>query len=86
MAVWLFQITFSAFILVDAVQSDDEEIRIKLDRIPEIKIGFIRFIAGMIMHVITNIEMKSGMRMMKYSANHWWKFKNHRVAFLTGLF
>ena len=23
--------------------------------------------------------------MMKYSVNHWWKFKFHRVAFLTGL-
>ena len=38
------------------------------------------------MHVITNMEMKNGMRMMKYSANHWWKFKFHRTAFLTGLF
>lgn len=24
------------------------------------------------------------MKMMKYAANHWWKFKHHRVAFTVG--
>ena len=40
----------------------------------------------MIMHIVTNEEMKNGMRMMKYASNHWWKFKYHRIAFLTGFF
>ena len=39
----------------------------------------------MIMHVQVNSEIVNGMRMMKYCVNHWWKFKFHRVAFLTGL-
>ena len=30
-------------------------------------------------------EIRNGMKMMKYSVNHWWKFKNHRVAFTVGL-
>ena len=38
------------------------------------------------MHIVTNEEMKNGMRMMKYSVNHWWKFKFHRVAYVTGFF
>ena len=40
----------------------------------------------MIMHIMTNEEMKNGLRMMKYASNHWWKFKYHRIAFLAGLF
>ena len=85
-AVWMMQIAFSGFILFDSVQSCDEELLIKLDSIPDVKIGFTRFISGMIMHIMTNEEMKNGMRMMKYAANHWWKFKYHRIAFLSGLF
>ena len=85
-AVWMMQIAFSGFILFDSVQSCDEELLIKLDSIPDVKIGFTRFISGMIMHIMTNEEMKNGMRMMKYAANHWWKFKYHRIAFLAGFF
>lgn len=36
------------------------------------------------MHVQVNSEITNGMRMMKFAVNHWWKFKFHRVAFLTG--
>ena len=80
------QLSFALFILVDAYQSCDEELRLKIDEIPDVKIGFTRFISGMIMHIMTNEEMKNGMRMMKYAANHWWKFKYHRIAFLAGFF
>ena len=82
----MMQITFSVFILVDSRRSCNEELTIKLETIPDLKIGFTRFIAGMIMHIITNEEMKNGMRMMKYASNHWWKFKFHRTAFLAGFF
>ena len=30
-------------------------------------------------------EIRNGIKMMKYSVNHWWKFRHHRVAFTTGL-
>ena len=36
------------------------------------------------MHVIVNGEISSGLRMMKYAANHWWKFSNPRLAWLAG--
>ena len=56
----------------------------QLTEIPPLKIGFTRLIAGMIMHVIVNGEISSGLRMMKYAANHWWKFSNPRLAWLAG--
>lgn len=91
MAVWLFQVSFTVFILADAfpwpyVEEEwDQDDKINLQVLPKIKIAYIRFVAGMIMHVQVNEEIKNGMNMMKYSVNHWWKFKHHRVAFLTGL-
>ena len=36
------------------------------------------------MHVIVCGEISNGLKMMKYSANHWWKFSNPRLAFLAG--
>ena len=39
----------------------------------------------MIMQTWVDEEIRNGMKMMKYSVNHWWKFKHHRVAFTVGL-
>ena len=36
------------------------------------------------MHVIVSGEISAGLRMMKYAANHWWKFSNPRLAWLAG--
>ena len=44
-----------------------------------------RFIAIMIMHIYVLDEIQNGMTMMKYSMNHWWKFKYPGYAYLTGL-
>jgi len=91
MAVWLFQVTFTFFIVFDAWPYPYEEEqwtlddKINLQELPKVKIAYIRFVSGMIMHVQVNGEILNGLRMMKFSANHWWKFKFHRVAFLTGL-
>lgn len=38
----------------------------------------------MIMHVIVCGEISNGLKMMKFAANHWWKFSNPRLAWLTG--
>ena len=90
MAVWLFQVSFTLFILFDAMpipyEKDEWEAddKINLQILPKIKIAYIRFVAGMIMHVQVNSEIMNGMVMMKYAVNHYWKFKYHRVAFLTG--
>jgi len=93
MAVWLFQVAFTLFIVVDAWpfppegEKDDWDLegKINLQELPKVKIAYIRFVSGMIMHVQVNGEIINGLRMMKFSVNHWWKLKFHRVAFLTGL-
>ena len=40
----------------------------------------------MVMHIILNDEMFNGLKMMKYAVNHWWKFSNPFIAWLSGLF
>ena len=84
LAIWTFQIGFTSFILFDSWQSDEPGVTLNLTEIPNTNIGFSRFIAGMIMHITINMEIQNGFRMMKYALNHWWKFKYHRSAVLTG--
>ena len=38
----------------------------------------------MVMHVSLSDSLAQGMRMMKYSVNHPWKFYNWKLAFLPG--
>lgn len=38
----------------------------------------------MVMHIILNDEIFNGMKMMKFSINHSWKFSNPNLAFATG--
>ena len=80
-AVWIFQVAFSMLILVEAVKNE----QLNWTTIPDLKIGFTRFIAMMVMHVIVTEEILNGLKMMKYAANHWWKFSNPRIAWLSGL-
>ena len=57
MAVWLFQVSFTVFILIDAMPIpwvEEEwvlETKMNLQILPKVKIAYIRFVAGMIMHV-----------------------------------
>ena len=81
MAVWLFQMSFVLIIILDAYQQG----RLKFSPPKDTKIAFSRFIAGMIMQTWVDEEIRNGIKMMKYSVNHWWKFKYHRTAFTTGL-
>jgi len=80
MAVWLFELSFVILIIIDQYDKAGE-----LFTPPRsTRIAFVRFIAGMIMQTMVDSELQNGMKMMKYSANHWWKFKHHRVAFFVG--
>ena len=36
------------------------------------------------MHIQCNDEIVNGLRMMKFSCNHWWKFSNYRLAYFAG--
>lgn len=44
-----------------------------------------RFICGIVMHVSLQGDLMMGMKMMKYSVNHTWKFTSWQQAFLAGL-
>ena len=79
-AVWIFQVSFSILILREAFVDGNLEFK----ETPPLKIGFTRFIASMVMHVVVSEEIMNGLKMMKYSANHWWKFSNPRLAWLSG--
>ena len=74
LAVWTFQIAFGYLILADAEKNGE----LSIDELPEIKIGLTRFICGMIMHIQCNDELVNGLKMMKYSVNHYC-VKNSRV-------
>lgn len=78
--VWLFQILFGQFIIRDALNNGTLE----FTDVPRIRTAMVRFITGMIMHISCNYEILNGMKMMKFSINHFWKFYNYRLAFLSG--
>ena len=77
---WAFQVTFGLFILTDAINGND----LDFSRIITVKIGLTRFICGMLLHISCNAEIVNGLKMMKFSVNHHWKFSNYRVAFMAG--
>ena len=47
--------------------------------------SFLSFVAGMLMQMQINSEIYNGMEMMKYSLNHFWKFRRPKTAFMAGL-
>ena len=46
--------------------------------------SFLYFISGILMQMTVNSEIENGMAMIKYSLNHYWKFKYGYLAFLAG--
>lgn len=76
----VFQLGLSLFILIDDIQNDD----LGFKEAPPVEIGFTRFIAAMVLHIIMNDEIYNGLKMIKYSVNHPWKFSNAQMAFATG--
>lgn len=55
-----------------------------LSSVPTIMISFLYFVAGILMQMNLNASIDSGMKMMKYSLNHYWKFKHFELAWLAG--
>ena len=70
----------SSFILIDANANGE----LGFKEPPAVEIGFARFVAAMVMHIIINDEIFNGMKMIKYSVNHPWKFSNAKMAFTSG--
>ena len=44
-----------------------------------------RFICAVVMHISLSDSLELGMRMMKYSINHSWKFTSWKLSFFAGL-
>lgn len=82
LAVWLFQIGFASIIIIDAVNAGD----LDWAEVPDIKIAMTRFVCGMVLHVQCSGEIQNGLKIMKHSVNHYWKFSNYNTAFLAGFF
>ena len=82
-AVLIFQMAFAGFILID---SDDPRHKTLLRfSLPDsLQIGFTRFVAAMVMHIYLHAEIFNGLKIMKYSINHEWKFKHPSRAFTVG--
>ena len=68
-------------ILIEALSDETFD----FSEVPPLKTGFTRFIASMVMHVLVSSEINNGLSMMKYAANHWWKFDHAGWAWLSGL-
>jgi hypothetical protein len=82
LAVWLFQIGFASIIIIDALDAGD----LDWGDVPDIKIAMTRFVCGMVLHVQCSGEIQNGLKIMKHSVNHYWKFSNYNTAFLAGFF
>ena len=78
LALWTFQIGFGSFIVADSLKDMNFTV------VPSLKIGLTRFVCGVVMHIQCDKEFQNGLRIMKYSVNHAWKFDNYKLAFLPG--
>lgn len=53
-------------------------------KVPPILMSFLYFLAGILMQQVVNREIQNGMDIIKYSLNHYWKFKFRYLAFFAG--
>ena len=77
----IFQLGLSTFILVDQINNGEVDFALIP---PTIEVGFARFVAAMVLHIIINDEIFNGLKTIKYSVNHPWKFSNPKMAFAAG--
>ena len=78
LAVFGFQFFF-CWAIITTVDLDDP-----LSKVPSVFQSFCQFIAGMLMQMTINYEAAHGLRLMKYTLNHEWKFKYPYTAFMSG--
>ena len=53
--------------------------------VPSSMMTICRLIAGILMQMIINNEVQRGLSIMKYSVNHYWKFKYGGLAYTSGI-
>ena len=62
-----------------------DEAQANYEALPEnYGITLSRFLCGAVMHFTLQNEIEQGLKIMKYSTNHHWKFSNYMWAFFIG--
>lgn len=80
LVVWAFQFCLCFYV----VARDEAELREIYKEQLKPEYGITRLITQIVMHVLMQKEFEQALNMMKYSANHPWKFRNVSLAFFTG--
>ena len=63
----------------------DDDFRADFFSAPEsFAISFTRFLCAILLHVSLQEEIIQGQKIMKFAANHPWKFRSYKVAFMIG--
>ena len=57
----------------------------EVDETQSLTLSFCKLIVSLLLQLMMNAEVGKSLTMMKYTTNHWWKFKRTRVAYLTSL-
>ena len=78
-AVWIFQIVFCGAIFMYVLEQDH------FKDVPTVTMTICRLIAGLLLQMIINSEVQNGLSIMKYSVNHYWKFRYNGLAYTAGL-
>jgi len=78
--VWLFQFCLCFFVVIRSEIPWRDIFGEQLT--PEY--GVTRLITQIVMHILMQKEFEQGLNMMKYAANHPWKFRSVSLAFFTG--
>jgi len=79
--VWFFQASICFFVVLSTEIPLDEVYSQQL----QVEFGITRIITMVIMHIIMQSEFQQSLDMMKYALNHPWKFRNYKLAFVTGI-
>lgn len=82
LVIWFFQAAICFYVVLGTEIEIDEVFEQQL----KVEFGVSRIITMIIMHILMKDEFDQSINMMKYALNHPWKFRNYRIAFLTGLF
>ena len=81
----MIQVSLSILIMIEAVENYGSKSKFKISAWQATWIMMARFLCGIVMHINLADRVNQGMRMMKYSLNHQWKFENWTYGFFAGL-
>ena len=81
----LAQAALIGFLIKWAINPKEDQGSLKLPP-PSVDVVITRFLCGFFLHISQEDEIKTAMKMMKYTTNHPWKFINWSLAFMINFF